>query len=194
MPVHGTLSGSWPTTSRLTFHAMAAPTSAPRTSTDWHPRVARFTNAYVTCPVCSPSRSALITGMYQTSIGAHAHRSHRTDGYALPEPVRLITDYFRDAGYYTVNDHESGWAVEQDRLQLQARQRIRRHGLAGSRFSPAVLRPSQHFRAASRPENRAMGLYRTNRESHETGDGVSAQVLSAGTISPARTGRAIWTP
>ena len=69
---------------------------------------ARFTNAYVTCPVCSPSRSALITGMYQTSIGAHAHRSHRTDGYALPEPVRLITDYFRDAGYYTVNDHESG--------------------------------------------------------------------------------------
>ena len=69
---------------------------------------ARFTNAYVTCPVCSPSRSALITGMYQTSIGAHAHRSHRGDGYALPEPVRLITDYFREAGYYTVNDHESG--------------------------------------------------------------------------------------
>lgn len=69
---------------------------------------ARFTNAYVTCPVCSPSRSALITGMYQTSIGAQAHRSHRGDGYALPEPARLITDYFREAGYYTVNDHESG--------------------------------------------------------------------------------------
>ncbi len=69
---------------------------------------ARFTNAYVTCPVCSPSRSALITGMYQTSIGAHAHRSHRDDGYELPPPVRLITDYFRDAGYYTLNDHDSG--------------------------------------------------------------------------------------
>lgn len=69
---------------------------------------ALFTNAYVTCPVCSPSRSALITGMYQTSIGAHAHRSHRNDGYELPAPVRLITDYFRDAGFYTVNDHESG--------------------------------------------------------------------------------------
>ena len=69
---------------------------------------ARFTNAYVTCPVCSPSRSALITGMYQTSIGAHAHRSHRDDGFELPAPVRLITDYFREAGYYTVNDHESG--------------------------------------------------------------------------------------
>lgn len=69
---------------------------------------ARFTNAYVTGPVCSASRSALITGMYQTSIGAHAHRSHRGDGFALSEPVRLITDYFREAGYYTVNDHDSG--------------------------------------------------------------------------------------
>jgi len=69
---------------------------------------ARYTNACVTAPVCSPSRSAFITGMYQTSIGAHHHRSHRNDGYVLPEPVRLITDYFRDAGYYTVNDHQSG--------------------------------------------------------------------------------------
>ena len=69
---------------------------------------ALFEHAYVTAPVCSPSRSALITGMYQTSIGAHRHRSHRDDGYALPEPVRMITDYFREAGYYTVNDHQSG--------------------------------------------------------------------------------------
>lgn len=69
---------------------------------------AGFTNAYVTCPVCSPSRSALITGMYQTSIGAHHHRSHRRDGYTLPPPVGMIPDYFRQAGYYTVNDHESG--------------------------------------------------------------------------------------
>ena len=30
-----------------------------------------FSNAYVTGPVCSSSRSALITGMYQTTIGAH---------------------------------------------------------------------------------------------------------------------------
>ncbi|MBM4017556.1 MAG: sulfatase [Planctomycetes bacterium] len=63
----------------------------------------RFAHAFCTAPVCSPSRSAMITGMYQTTIGAHHHRSHRKDGYRLPEGVRLITDHLRDAGYYTCN-------------------------------------------------------------------------------------------
>src|SRR5262245_1410890 len=44
----------------------------------------RYTRFFTTCPVCSPSRSALMTGMYQTTIGAHHHRSHRDDGYRLP--------------------------------------------------------------------------------------------------------------
>ncbi len=63
----------------------------------------RYTNAFTTSPVCSASRSAMITGMYQTSVGIHHHRSHRDDGYTLPEPVRLITEYFREAGYFTAN-------------------------------------------------------------------------------------------
>ncbi len=63
----------------------------------------RFSRAYTTAPVCSPSRSAFMTGMYQTTIGAHNHRSHRKDGYKLPEGVRLLTDRLRDAGYFTAN-------------------------------------------------------------------------------------------
>lgn len=63
----------------------------------------RFTNAFTTSPVCSTSRSAMITGMHQGSIGAHHHRSHRGDGYILPEPVQPITQYFRQAGYFTAN-------------------------------------------------------------------------------------------
>ncbi len=61
----------------------------------------RYTNAFTTAPVCSASRSAMMTGMYQTSIGAHHHRSHRKDGYTLPAPVRPITAYLREAGYFT---------------------------------------------------------------------------------------------
>lgn len=63
----------------------------------------RFTNAFTTGPVCSASRSAFMTGMYQTSIGAQNHRSHRRDGYRLPDDVHVLTDYFRKAGYFTAN-------------------------------------------------------------------------------------------
>ncbi len=63
----------------------------------------RFTHAYVTGPVCSASRSAIATGMYQTSINAHHHRSHRDDGYRLPENIPLFTHYLRQAGYHTSN-------------------------------------------------------------------------------------------
>ena len=62
----------------------------------------RFDRAFVTAPVCSATRSAFQTGMYQTSIGAHHHRSHRDDNYRLPEGVRLVTHRLRDAGYFTI--------------------------------------------------------------------------------------------
>lgn len=62
-----------------------------------------YRRAYSTGPVCSPSRSAFMTGMYQTSIGAHHHRSHRDDGYRLPAGVKLLTERLRGAGYFTAN-------------------------------------------------------------------------------------------
>src|SRR5438094_781640 len=66
----------------------------------------RYTRFFTTAPVCSPSRSAFMTGMYQTSIGAHNHRSHRDDGYPLPAGVRVVTDWFRDLSYFTANVRE----------------------------------------------------------------------------------------
>src|SRR5947207_8832714 len=55
----------------------------------------RYTKFFTTAPVCSASRSAFMTGMYQTTIGAHNHRSHRDDGYHVPDGVRVFTDWMR---------------------------------------------------------------------------------------------------
>ena len=77
-------------------------------------RGVKFTNAYVTAPVCSTCRSAFITGMYQTSIGAHHHRSGRGEKkIQLPAHIDLVPKYFQDAGYYT---SISGWPIRKDRL------------------------------------------------------------------------------
>lgn len=64
----------------------------------------RFTRTYVTAPVCSTCRSALITGMYQTTIGAHHHRSGRGKlKIRLPKGVQPVPALFQKAGYYTSN-------------------------------------------------------------------------------------------
>ena len=62
----------------------------------------RFTHAFVTAPVCSTCRSAFITGMYQTSIGAHHHRSGRGElRIHLPDGVVPVPELFQKAGYFT---------------------------------------------------------------------------------------------
>lgn len=62
-----------------------------------------YRNAFATGPVCSASRSAFMTGLYQTRIGAQNHRSHRTREFTRPAGVRLITERLREAGYFTAN-------------------------------------------------------------------------------------------
>ncbi len=64
----------------------------------------RFDRAFLTASVCSPSRSAMITGMYQTTIGAHHHRSGRgTEKIVLPAGVEPLPALFQRAGYHTSN-------------------------------------------------------------------------------------------
>ncbi len=66
-------------------------------------RGVRYTRFYTTAPVCSASRSAFMTGMYQTTINAHNHRSHRVAPRDLPDGVRLLSQWMMDAGYFTAN-------------------------------------------------------------------------------------------
>ena len=61
----------------------------------------RFDNAFITSPVCSPARSAFFTGMHQTTIGAHQHRTR--DKKPLPEGVMTVADRFRAGGYFVTN-------------------------------------------------------------------------------------------
>lgn len=64
----------------------------------------RFDQAFVTGPICSICRSALVTGRWQTSIGAQNHRSGRgAVKIHLPEPVVPVPRLFQEAGYLTLN-------------------------------------------------------------------------------------------
>jgi arylsulfatase A-like enzyme len=71
----------------------------------------KFNRFYTPAGVCSSTRSAVITGMMQTSIGAHHHRSNRghniegyIDSHDLPKGMKTIPEYFKSQGYYTFND------------------------------------------------------------------------------------------
>ncbi|MBY0514074.1 MAG: sulfatase [Gemmataceae bacterium] len=55
---------------------------------------ARFTRAFTHAPVCAPSRSGLITGVYPTTLGTLHMRSK------LAQTPPLFVDELRRAGYY----------------------------------------------------------------------------------------------
>ncbi len=60
----------------------------------------RYENAYSTAPVCSPSRSCLITGQYAHSLGS----MHLRGVIEKPPETRCFPEYLREAGYYTSNN------------------------------------------------------------------------------------------
>ncbi len=63
----------------------------------------KFNNFYANCPVCSPTRAALLTGRYQDLVGVPGViRTHADNswGYLTPSAVTLA-NVFQDAGYYT---------------------------------------------------------------------------------------------
>lgn len=68
----------------------------------------RYNRVFATSPVCAPSRSCFMTGMYQTTTDTHHMRSHRDDGFRLPAGVRPLTHWLRAAGYFTANIKQVG--------------------------------------------------------------------------------------
>ena len=60
----------------------------------------RYTKAFASAPVCSPSRSCLITGCYPTSLSTQQMRS----GFAIPKSMRGFPALLRAQGFYTSNN------------------------------------------------------------------------------------------
>jgi len=74
----------------------------------------RYTNAYTTAGVCAPNRSAIITGMYATTLGTHHMRSggegvKRSIKPRPPAHVKCFSEYLRNAGYYCTNNHKEDY-------------------------------------------------------------------------------------
>ncbi|WP_440875659.1 sulfatase family protein [Thalassotalea sp. PLHSN55] len=80
----------------------------------------RFTNVHQPAAVCSATRSALITGQYQTSLGLHQHRSNRSsyNGKFLPQGYKTVPELFVDAGYKTFNIGKDDYNFKYDRSRL----------------------------------------------------------------------------
>ncbi|MDE2829071.1 MAG: sulfatase [Gemmatimonadota bacterium] len=103
----------------------------------------RYPNAFSTAGVCAPSRAAIITGMYQTAIGAQHMRTRHTNAHApnMPTPydavpphyVKCFPEYLRMAGYYCTNNTKTDYQFAPpitawDELSAQAHWRNRPDG------------------------------------------------------------------
>lgn len=83
----------------------------------------QYNQVFATAGVCAPSRAALITGAYQTSIGAMHMRTLAPSaaagdayppgfkGYStvLPEGMKTYPELLRMAGYYTTNNSKEDY-------------------------------------------------------------------------------------
>jgi arylsulfatase A-like enzyme len=67
----------------------------------------RFVNCFSVHPCCSPSRSALATGVYPTRLGTFQHRGKM---WVNAELVKCFPSWLRSAGYYTFNGSRGGSA------------------------------------------------------------------------------------
>ena len=81
-----------------------------------------YDNMHATTPVCAPARSAIITGMYPTTLGTHNMRAYN-EGRDTNQPelgipsyspkfstdIKPFTTYLRDAGYYCTNSNKQDY-------------------------------------------------------------------------------------
>ncbi len=71
----------------------------------------RFTNAFSTGTVCSPSRSTIITGVPTYKMGTGHHRSN----FPIPASIRGFPFYLKKQGYYVSNNVKTDYNVAHEK-------------------------------------------------------------------------------
>ncbi len=84
-----------------------------------------YDNAFSPAPVCAPARSAIITGMYPTTLGTHNMRTYNPNrnfnqpsidipvySPLVPENVKVFTHYLKSNGYYCTNNAKEDYNFE----------------------------------------------------------------------------------
>ena len=85
-----------------------------------------YTNAFMPSPVCSPTRSTIITGVMATTLGLHNHHSSRTpeSEIKLPKEFKTIPEIFKKSGYFTFNNGKDDYNFSYNRYNLYTQEYI----------------------------------------------------------------------
>ena len=127
----------------------------------------RYTRVFSPSGVCAPSRAAIATGKYQNSIGALHMRTSSVSAFAPgtftpyeavpPAGVKMHSEYFRAAGYYTSNNSKEDYQFSKtvtawDESSITAHWRNRAIGQPFfSIFNFSVTHESQVWARAGQP-------------------------------------------
>ena len=65
----------------------------------------RYPNTFTTSGVCAPCRSAIISGVYQSTLGTH----HMRCKARLPDYIKPFSTYLRNEGYYCTNNSKQDY-------------------------------------------------------------------------------------
>ena len=76
----------------------------------------RYTGAFATAPICSPTRSCLITGVFASSLGTMHLRSQ----FPVPKKMTGFPSYLRAAGYYCTNNVKTDYNTATEQAITQA--------------------------------------------------------------------------
>ncbi|WP_206081863.1 sulfatase [Maribellus sediminis] len=75
----------------------------------------RFTNAFSTGTVCSPSRSTIITGVRTYKAGTGNHRSN----YPVPDYIKGFPYYMQQQGYYVTNNAKTDYNIAKEKAFIK---------------------------------------------------------------------------